>query len=584
MASSPSSLPAAPLMETEWRPIPGYSTYEISNDNSGIRSVRFKKPYLGIKYDGYLRFKVKSDIDGKFHKIFIHRLVAMAFLAEPDPSLNKIVVNHKNGNKEDNRVENLEWTTFKENTQHAYKNNLNTTRIRVLQYNKERKLVKVHDSIASTCRDIPTNKDSLAFACRNNKLLKGFYFKYENPNPNFSKLKREYPVNQFDVNWNFIRRYDNVLQASNDNRIPCSVITKSCKEKIHEGKYKWLYIDEEPEPQSTTTQGENTENPISDEKQYVEIEFIDDDETENVHELPNKKEILEEWRNIKDLLKYKNMEFGNSVYEVSNFGRFRKNKIIAGQCDSVPEGDDYKDEYVNVYIKSVMVPLHKLVASLFVENPYNYSNVTHLDGNKQNNHFLNLKWSTTPNGSLLRGVFEIDKDGNIIQRFESGKEASEITGVCASFIAKACKTNICAKGRYFRYENDSQVNFHARGKFTPIYQFDLNGILIKRFDGLTEAEKETNTKNSDISACARKVQRTANGFIWRYTEDSDIEIVSDSKKKIHQIKDGKIINTFDSISQASKYTSIEKTSICACVNMRRKTAGGFEWKFVQTQS
>ena len=73
-----------------------------------------------MSFDGYLRALIKRD-DGKFRTIGVHRLVAMAYIPNPD---NKPEVNHIDGNKLNNCVENLEWVWGWENVEHALKSGL----------------------------------------------------------------------------------------------------------------------------------------------------------------------------------------------------------------------------------------------------------------------------------------------------------------------------------------------------------------------------------------------------------------------------------------------------------------------------
>lgn len=111
----------------EWRPIAGFSHYEVSNLGR-IRSVTHvvRRPTKGsmvyksvirkprASNAGYLRVGLVGD-DGIRVQKPIHRAVAEAFIPNPD---NKCQVNHINGDKLDNRASNLEWATPSENSWH----------------------------------------------------------------------------------------------------------------------------------------------------------------------------------------------------------------------------------------------------------------------------------------------------------------------------------------------------------------------------------------------------------------------------------------------------------------------------------
>lgn len=115
-----------------WKPIPNFSRYEASNLGR-LRSLNYKrsgkvkvlKP--AKSNDGYLKTMLLND-SGKYSSWTVHKFVMLAFKGERSKGLE---VNHINGVKTDNRLENLEYCTRSENIKHAFRTGLdNVERVR----------------------------------------------------------------------------------------------------------------------------------------------------------------------------------------------------------------------------------------------------------------------------------------------------------------------------------------------------------------------------------------------------------------------------------------------------------------------
>ena len=97
--------------------------YKITKDGQ-IISLKNNKEYVIKGYiDKYGYKRVLLHVDGKRVKYFVHRLVASEYIPNPN---NLSQVNHKDGNKLNNCVDNLEWVTPKENIHHAIRKGLRT--------------------------------------------------------------------------------------------------------------------------------------------------------------------------------------------------------------------------------------------------------------------------------------------------------------------------------------------------------------------------------------------------------------------------------------------------------------------------
>ena len=146
-----------------WKAVPGYGNkYEVSSlgavRNKNTKQVKTQN----IDKHGYARANLKNGRNAE-HK-FIHRLVAIAFIDNPH---NKPQVNHIDGNKLNNSIDNLEWATGSENMIHAVENGLAIYKP-VIGVNK---ITKERSSFNSVRSAAAKTKESLTgiYACLNGK-------------------------------------------------------------------------------------------------------------------------------------------------------------------------------------------------------------------------------------------------------------------------------------------------------------------------------------------------------------------------------------------------------------------------------
>lgn len=151
-----------------------YSNYSVSNLGTVKNNTTNKllKPKIN---NGYYIVSIKNN--NKYTNVYIHRLVAITFL---DNNENKLTVNHKNHNKLDNKIENLEWATMNEQNIHKRKRE-NTPGRKVLQYDLDMNFIKSFNTVREAGKSInqEQNSSNISKVCKGNlESYMNFIWKY----------------------------------------------------------------------------------------------------------------------------------------------------------------------------------------------------------------------------------------------------------------------------------------------------------------------------------------------------------------------------------------------------------------------
>ena len=337
--------------EEKWIKVKDYEQYYEVSDKGNVKSL-YKIPHKILKSTVRCKYLAVSFSKNGVHKTCnLHSLVANAFLEKPTGADN-YVINHKNGNKFDNNLENLEWITITENNKHARDTKLN---------------------IAKTLK-----------------------------------------VSQYTSDGTFIETFNSIKEAAEKTGCSDSKISKVCKGKRnHTGGFKWKYeefdykVDTEPDGKS-----------LDDYPNYI-------------------------------------ITRDGKIYSKS-YKKYLSTRINSGY------------EYVTLYNNSKKgkdLSVHYLVGKVYIPNPDNYPMLNHKNFDKKDNRIENLEWISYSENMKHFGqkngisVIKLDKDDNVIQTYNTIKDASVHNNISSRTITNSCNgKQKTARGFKWKFE---KIKEHA---------------------------------------------------------------------------------------------------------------------------
>lgn len=223
-------------------------TYYSVSDEGQVRNDNTGKILKQQIQNGYCHCGL--SINKKQKRCRVHRLVAQAFIPNPE---NKEYVNHKNGDRQDNTVENLEWVTASENAIHAIKTGLRTAQGNkrpVVQYSMNGDKMMVFNSIADAARATGAQGSKISLACQRKRRSAGDYqWRYADDKQDVERIEKKWfsgkKVAQCDEDFNIIQTFDSYHAAAKAVKGSDSAISRICSgtNQHHKG-YRWKLVDD----------------------------------------------------------------------------------------------------------------------------------------------------------------------------------------------------------------------------------------------------------------------------------------------------------------------------------------------------
>jgi hypothetical protein len=226
----------------EWRDIPINIT--LVEGYKASTKGRIKNP-LGKILNGYKSQKGYISVKVKNTLFAVHRIVAATFLSN---NIDGMVINHKDGDKANNIIENLEIVTQKENISHSYLTGLSTrnNKVQIIQVDEIGSIVAKFDSMTEAESKTNINRGNIHKGINSKSTIKGYRWfsninEYEHEVSNGEIKKNFFKVIQCDKNGNILQKFNKYPEAASVTDITVANICNSCNSKTRlAGGFKWF--------------------------------------------------------------------------------------------------------------------------------------------------------------------------------------------------------------------------------------------------------------------------------------------------------------------------------------------------------
>ena len=290
------------------------------------------------------------------------------------------------------------------------------------------------------------------------------------------------------------------------------------------------------------------------------------------------------------LVQWKEIAESGGKYSVSDSGLI-KNNSTHNLLQQKPDKDGYLNVILSLNGKCHTRKVHRIIAQAFIPNPCELPTVNHINEVKTDNRICNLEWASyrtqVNHGTRSQRAMEsIDSceieqtlpNGTVI-RHPSVRDAARSIGIHPERLVCCLKgRSKSAGGSRWRYCGQHEA-VEGRKKSVAVLQYDLDGNLVAGHRSVNAAAKALGISPSGISLCINGKRKTNAGFVWKKDESATKEYHAPTIPVLQMNASGDIVHRFSSVTEAAKAVGKNTGDLCKCLKGRRKTCGGYKWKY-----